>query len=99
MLEAAESEEEEGEGRRLFKLAAAQGSCNACLRLWELALDDEEKNYWCERQHSVKHACLYSAGLPHSSATLAAVFNSKARLNADAAANQPVAAAQQLHSN
>jgi hypothetical protein len=99
LLEAAESEEEAGEGRRLFKLAAAQGSCNACVRLWELALDDEEKNYWCERQHSVKNPCLYSAGLPHSSAALAALFNAKARLNADAAANQPMAGTQQLHSN
>jgi hypothetical protein len=96
LLEAAESEEEEGEARRLFLLAAAQGSCNAYLRLWELAFDGEENNFWCERQHSVKNASLYSAGFPHSSAALAAFFNAKARLNADAAANQPMPVALEL---
>ena len=87
---AAESEREEDKddkARGLLLLAAAQGCYNAYSPLFDFALDDEEANYWQERQDSFENAHLYSAGPPPRSATLTTLDSVKARLN-DVAANQ-----------
>ena len=92
--EAAGSEGEEDKDekvRGLLLLAAAQGCYNAYSPLGDISLDDNEANYWCEREDSVQNASLYSAGPPPRSATLTTLVSAKARLNdvvAAAAANQ-----------
>jgi hypothetical protein len=97
--EAAGSEGEEDKDekvRGLLLLAAAQGFYNAYSPLIDFALDDEEANYWQERQDSFENAHLYSAGPPPRSATLTTLVSVKARLN-DVAANQLLSMEQRLN--
>ena len=86
-FETVESGGGKDEARRLFLLAAAQGSFDAYSQLGDISLDDNEENYWCEREDSVQNASLYSAGPPPKSATLTTLVSAKARLNI-VAANQ-----------
>ena len=82
--EAAESEGKEDKDekvRGLLLLAAAQGCYDAYQPLSDFALDDEEANYWRERQDSFENAHLYSAGPPPRSATLTTLVSVKAHLN------------------
>jgi hypothetical protein len=80
-FETVESGGGKDEARRLFLLAAAQGSFDAYSQLGDISLDDNEENYWCEREDSVQNASLYSAGPPPRSATLTTLVSAKARLN------------------
>ena len=96
---AAKSEGEEDnddKARGLLLLAAAQGCYNAYSPLFDFALDDEEANYWQERQDSFENAHLYSAGPPPRSATLTTLVSVKARLN-DVAATQLLSMEQRLN--
>ncbi len=60
--------------------------------LCDTSLDDEEENYWREREDSAENMSLYSAGAPPRQATLTTLVSVKARLNVHVAANQILSA-------
>jgi hypothetical protein len=91
-FETVESGGGEDEARRLFLLAAAQGSHTPYSMLRDTSLDDQEENSWREREDSAENVSLYSAGAPPRSATLTTLVSVKARLNDLVAANQVLSA-------
>jgi TPR repeat protein len=96
-FETVESGGVHNEARRLFLLAAAQGSHTACEQLFDLPLDDGEVNYWRERIDSARNASLYSAGLPRRSATLTNSVSVQAAL--EAVSQQLLSTAERLNAS